>query len=152
METVTIETLAREASSGLEVATREDGTLFRRKRDDAPAWIENLVYHAHGRMLPDDWRYSCISAALCHLADDGDPDDAHEFADGHVDIYTGRLIEWLASSLSRVVYCDEAASEFGVEPGDIAKAIGIGQYAEAVEVYGLVVEALRERADELDSK
>ncbi len=50
-------------------------------------------------------------------------------------------LAWLASDSSRAGYCDEAAAEFG-QSGDIVDMIALGQYAEAEEVYGLVLQAL----------
>lgn len=155
-----VQGLAREAASWFEVARRatgdtetgprEDGERYVRTRDGRPEWVQDLAFAAHGEFLPDDWRYATISAALEFISESGDPEeDSSEFADGAVDIYTGALLTWLSSNLTRVSYCDEAASEFGGEGGpDIVSAIGLGQYYEAAEVYGLVLQFLEARVDE----
>lgn len=115
-------------------------------RDDAPQWVRDLVHHAHDEFLPDDWRYEAIYSAVEFLADeDNDPDDSHEWADGLVDVYNAARAAWLGSHLYRGGYCNEAVAEGLVEPeADIYDRIGVGQYVEAREVWGLVVGALRD--------
>jgi hypothetical protein len=155
MQTATLETVAREAYDALETRTRDDGTEYVARRDNAPEWVQDLCFAAHGDMLPDDWRYACIRAALGSIVDDGyDEDDgAHTFADAHTDVYTGRLTEWLGSHLYRPGYCDDATEEYGEGiDGGIVATIARGQYAEALEVYGLVVDALRERLDWIETR
>src|SRR6266516_1712460 len=116
-ETTTLESLAREAAGWFETAERPDGESFTRTKDGTPEWVTDLVREAHGDdFLPDDWRYATISDALNFLADDGDPDDAGEFADQAVDVYTGARFAWLASNLNRAGYVDEAVAEFGYDP------------------------------------
>ncbi len=134
-----IEQDATEAARWFETATRTDDSRYVRIKDDAPEWVTDLAHEAHGDMFPDDWRYQCISAVLDHLAEGGDPDDAHEFADSHVDVYTSNRLAWLSSNLTRAGYCDEAADEFGAEGLDIIERIGLGQYMEASEVFSAVV-------------
>lgn len=154
--TTTISTLAREAYDALETRTRDDGERFTTTRDDAPEWVRDLVMHAHGDFLPEDWRYETIRDALEQLAD-GDyetADDAREddgdFADSAVDVYTAPLLRWLASNLNRPGYVDEARDE-GLISGqeNITQQITVGQYLEAREVYALVIDALESRAVEV---
>ncbi len=152
----TVHTLATEAASWFETATRTggDGETFTRCKDRAPDWVTDLVHDAHGDFLPDDWRYQTISAALDAIEDageDADLDDlASEFADGHVDVYTAARFTWLSSSLNRQGYVDEACEEFGFQFDSghgIADAVGLGQYREAEEVFQAVVVFLAARAD-----
>ncbi len=160
----TIHELAKEAYASFERAERADasGTYYTRvrTRDDAPKWVSDLVHEAHGAMLPDDWRYDCICEALGAIDEagaDADTDDlagefadtddlAGEFADG-VDVYTSDLLTWLGSHGWRTGYCDDAARELGAEGGTIDQRIMLGQFAERYEVFGLVLEFLRERAE-----
>ncbi len=149
----TVEDLAREAASWFERRSRADGETFVTLKDGRPAWVQEMVYAAHGDFGPDDWRYDCIAAALDQIEETGD-EDSGEFADSQVDVYTGRRLQWLASSLNRVGYCDEAASEFGpprdgLGKYDIAESIGLGQFAEASEVFGSVAQSLADRLDEV---
>ena len=124
---------------------RGDDTIVALK-DESPDWVHDLVREAHGDMFPDDWRYEAIRAALRCIADDGDPDDnAGEYADCMVDVYTSDRLAWLASHLDRAMYCDDAIAEMGgAELGTIER-IAYGQYAEASEVYHCVLTSLRDR-------
>jgi hypothetical protein len=140
---------AREAAEWFEVAERVEGdedSRYIRTKDGCPEWVTQLVYSAHGDFLPDDWRYNVIQDALEAIAESDDPEDAAgEFADSAVDVYTHARLKWLASNLNRAAYCDEAAQEFGAEGSpDIISMIGLGQYYEASEVYGLVLRALED--------
>lgn len=168
--TATIQELAREAGRWFETARRatgdtetgprEDGDPYVRTRDGAPEWVGELVRDAHGRdrdgapsMLPDDWRYACVRAALEALEDTNDPYDlAHEFADGYVDVYTGALLEWVGSHGSRVGYCDEAAEELGTDDDGrgIVQRLQLGQFAEALEVFESVRGSLEARVAALE--
>jgi hypothetical protein len=147
---MSLQETAREASGWFETATREDGSRFVRTKDGAPEWVKDLVHEAHGDFLPDDWRYNVIQDALLWIADSDDPEDsAGEFADGAVDVYTGARLAWLASNLTRPGYVDEAREEFGADTdSDITEQIGLGQYMEASEVYGLVLQALETVTEE----
>ena len=141
-----IQTVASEAYKWFESRTRDNGERFTCLRDNAPEWLSDLVRTAHGDMLPDDWRYTCIQAAIEHVADCGD-EDPHDFADAYVDVYTTDRFRWLASNLDRQGYVDEATRELG-QADSIVDAIGQGQYVEAQEVYASVYEALSDQADD----
>lgn len=151
---MTIQELAHIAYSYFENAKRSNGDEFVRTKDDTPEWIRELVHNSHGEFLPDDWRYKTIQSALGFIADyEGDDlDDAlgdavNEFAGGEVDVYTGARFAWLSSNLTRQNYVDDAVSEYGNDPErGIAEMVGLGQYAEAEEVFTLVRSALEARA------
>ncbi len=149
MSEQTIQQGAQFAYDCFETFTRDDPdeTLYRLK-DDRPEWVQELVYAAHdnGDWFPDDHRYDLIHSALSAIsdADDEDLDDlAYTFADNEVDAYTARRFTWLASNLKRQGYVDEAQEEFGASASDIATAVGLGQYFEAREVFGQVLDYLR---------
>jgi hypothetical protein len=157
--TTEIQDKAREAYDWFEIAKRDEAdpeSSFVRLKDGAPEWITQLVYDAHGNFLPDDWRYDKIQDALEFIMDVEYPDDGNsEFADGAVDIYTADRIKWLGSNLNRVGYCDEAAEEFGwgwspgnVDNGGIVELIGLGQYAEAEEIYASVLNSLTKQTED----
>jgi len=139
-----VQQLAAEALSHFEGAERPNGEHFRRTKADAPEWVKDLAREAHGDFLPDDWRYSAIEDALEVIAERGEDDDArHEYADAQVDVYNAGRSDWLESSIYRGAYCDEAAEEFGYDKDQgVYGLIGLGQYAEAEEVYGLVLAQL----------
>jgi hypothetical protein len=151
----TIHSLAAEAASWFERRTRDDGETFVCLKDDRPEWVLDLTMSAHGDFLPEDWRYATIEAALDFIHDtEADEDDSpHEFADGHVDVYTGSRLAWLSSHLTRPAYVDEAREEGLIGPDtDIVEAIGVGQYMESLEVYRLVWEALSERLEAVEDE
>jgi hypothetical protein len=147
-----VDELAREAAGWFATGERDDGSRYVYLKDEAPSWIGDLVYEAHGGLfLPDDWRYECIQDALYAIADGGDEDE-HEFAD-RVDVYTGDLLAWVASNLNRPGYCDEAQSEGIAEEGiDVIRLITLGQYMERREVYGLTYRALVDHAETLEDE
>lgn len=148
-----IEQLAAEALGYFQTKTRDSGEDFVSLTDDRPEWLFNLVYAAHDGMLPDDYRYKAVRNAISAIADGSDPDDPHEWADGAVDVHTAGLTAWLASSLSRVGYCDDAAAEYGTDPAEenpTIRRLQLGQYAELAEVYAVVVDQLREQLDARD--
>lgn len=141
-----IQDLAKEAGEFFTTKAREDGAEYFTLKDGAPEWVKDLIHKAHGEFLPDDYRYRWAYGAMEFIADsDGDPmDDAAEFADLAVDTYTGDRLAWLSSNLQRPGYCDQVVQDYGSmpDPGDIISLIGCGQYVEAEEVYGLVLQAL----------
>lgn len=113
-------------------------------RDGAPDWVESLCHHAHGDMMPDDWRYEFIDDALSALADGAEEDG--------VDLdtlypYTADRLAWLASQIDRYSYCDEAADDFGAPPKDIMTWVAWGMARELAEVYDLIRSRLAELAE-----
>jgi hypothetical protein len=140
---------ARRATGDTDSGPREDGDEYVRIRDGSPEWVTDLAREAHGDYLPDDWRYQFISEALDAISEadvDADLDEVgDEFADD-VDIYTGKLTDWLGSRASRHGYVDEAVEEMG--HGDSVMAdIARGQYQERREVFGQVCAFLEQRAE-----
>lgn len=157
----TIPELARETSSYFERYERAQDDVIWTIRDDAPEWVrDDFIQTAHGTdIFPDDWRYESIVSALDRIGelDDDAPeyelDEAGtEWADGNVDVYTGRRLQWLASHLSRPGYVDEGVAELGGDELDTTERIGLGQYMESREIFGNVLEALRDRLAELDDE
>jgi hypothetical protein len=153
-ETSTIYALAGEAYGAFERIQRGEETIVtlkdeHRERED---WIYDLVWSAHGAgaMLPDDWRYETIRAALGFIHDN-ESDDAHEFADENVDVYTGSRLQWLASRLDRSEYVDQAWEE-GLLASDATEIerIGVGQYMELLEVFESVRQSLEDRLEALE--
>ena len=148
-------TLATEAASWMERATRDDGTEYRRFRDGHPDWLQDLAYAAHdnGDIWTDDWRYEFIEEALDALADadpDADPDEV--IAEIEPDIYTSDLTRWLDSRNSRVHYLSEVLEEYGSEGMDGFRLLALAQGREKQETARRVLDFLTERAEELSAE
>jgi len=56
-----VQQLAAEANTYLKRDTARDILL---PADGAPDWFTDLCRHAHGDMMPDDWRYEFLQDAL----------------------------------------------------------------------------------------
>ena len=146
----TVQQLAAAAASCFESASRDNGDDFIRIKDGSPEWVTELVHAAHHGFtdfLPDDYRYTWAFQACEWLAEGNDPDESSEFADSCVDVYTGRRLAWLASNLNRASYCDDAGWDLGFtidRKTGIVELIGLGQFAEAAEVFALVLRALED--------
>lgn len=137
----TVQGKAQEALRYFQLKTREDGTKFWAKRENAPEWVKDLVFAAHegGDFLPDDWRYAFLVEALDALADTEDPDDVQLEAD----VYNHELLSWLASHAHRPSFVDEHIEEHGY-PGNIMRAIAGGQVKEKERVLSEVRDFLQE--------
>jgi hypothetical protein len=154
-ETKTLADLAGEAYDCFTTTTRSgsDDESIVVLKDERPEWVYELVRSAHGDdFLPDDWRYESIHSALAFIHDnDAGEDASHEFADSNVDVYTAARYQWLASHLAREGYVREARDEGLIGPdADISDQIGVGQYMESQEVFGLVLDALTDALEEAD--
>jgi hypothetical protein len=127
---------------------------------DVPEWLREMVYRAHGDMLPDDYRYAMVDSALDLIATlDDDVTETtldeigSEFADNEVSVYNRDRLDWLSSSLTRAAFVDEAAEEGLIAPdADTFTRIGVGWYTEAEQVWSTVVQCLVERAEEIENR
>lgn len=150
-ESSAMERKAGELAEAFETRTRGDGddaVKFYTLKDGSPQWMTDVVRAAHGDFLPDDWRYRAIASAAEALAEGADD---VEWSDEMIDTYGHDLLRWLSSNLNRAYYCDEALEEGLVSPfRPLYDRIGAGQYVELREVWGQLVEALREQVEEGD--
>lgn len=147
MTTQDTATIAGEAFDWFETRTRDDDTTYTTMKDGRPDWIYDAVYAAHGDMLPDDRIFELCWDAFGFIHDnDATEDDSGEFADQAVDVYTADRLRWLASHMSRPGLCDEAADEMGADGLGIVERIGLGQYAEARDVFAVIFAACEEQA------
>lgn len=148
---MTIQQLAATLARNLITKNRDTGAEYVCRADDAPAWTLDVICHAHGDMLPDDWRYKMIQnvAEMIAERDDVDADDLsdvmYEAIDSRISIYNADLCAWLASSVHRIAYCDEIVETFKID--SIMTAIQQGQRLEYEEIWSLLVEALSKVPD-----
>lgn len=143
----TLQTLSREGSAFITTSTRPDGSTYYRLADNAPSWISELVYTAHGDMMPDDYIYRWCSYALDAFADYDEPQKAID--DLQSEPYNSQLLAWLSSNLSRIAFVDDAM-ENGAE--DLISAVSWGQTEEMREVYYSVLESLVTELEELEAE
>lgn len=125
-------------------------TLYVRLKAGHPDWLQDAVYAAHDREMPNDWRYEqCkyIAAAI----DDGN-DDAMDIADGLVDPYTRDLLTWVSGNLNRVGYVDEAVEELAGAMVGIESAIRLGQFRCLTDMAQVMIDAANEHADDDDDE
>ena len=142
-----IQILAAQFQAAFITDTREDGTRFLKCKDTDNEALTQLIYDAHGDMLPDDHRYEFIHDALIALADYDDPEEAIEAIEP--DIYTSDLTAWLHSRNDRMHYLTYAQQEFGpFEDG--FKLLAAAQQMEKTEVFQSVLQSLRDLVDQLE--
>lgn len=150
-----IKRLTRELSEAFTLGDAvRNGQRITVLKDDAPEWVTDAVYAAHGGNMPDDDIYAAaasiaeaLDAAGCDDVDDL-RDATHEIADSLVDVYTSELLGWLARDSSRLDYVDEAAREGLVEPDtDEVKRIMVGQYLWLREIGDHLVSAIEDQID-----
>lgn len=111
--------------------------------------MNDLCRDAHGRMLPDDFKFEFIHDALQAIADHDETDEARDSL--APDTWTKSRLDWLASNLSRTEYVNQAVQDFGHPVNfDVAEVIGQGQLLEMQEVFDSVVNSLEENEDETE--
>lgn len=116
--------------------------------DDEPKWVKDLLWAAHGDMLPDDWKYEFTYEALDIIATTSD--DNHPNIEA--DISTHRLLRWLASNGERIDYTDEAWDEYEGNETGIFAMMTLGQLRERFEVFDIVDGYLRAMVADLEAQ
>ncbi len=155
---VTVQSLAQEMSRAFETRKRRSvdtgaDAEYVVLKDGSPEWMTDVCHKAHQdeigeAMLPDDWRYRFIEDAVDALAECEIEDDQ----DGHLReyVYTHDLTGWLHSRNDRYGYCDDALQELGGPDQDFLATLSRGLWIEQQEVFYLVLQALKERVEELE--
>jgi len=146
-----IQDLAAQVRDQFESRTRDNGDVFwcRKTEYRDQDWIMNLVHKAHNDMLPDDHKYEFVIDALDLIQELSDPDEPEI----EPDIYNHDLIKWLGSHLSRIGYCDQYMEDYGADThAGIVRLLQGGQQSEKMEVYNIVLQALRDRLEELEDE
>lgn len=146
-------TAANVLASALESATRDDGSTYvRLKECYRDTWVQEAIYAAHDGGLPDDWTYSACHVIALDLADYDDEDSArdalHEVCDNAVNITHHSLYQWGA----RFGYWTEEARQMGLigEGQDVPSQLQAGQYAHLQNIAYTLLDAVTERAAEME--
>jgi hypothetical protein len=142
-----VQALAAQLAAAFIADTRTNGATFYKLKDGSPEWMTDAISAAHGDFMPDDWRYAAIRDVAGSMQYSEEPEDGFEECDGLVDVYNSGLTAWLASSISRAEYVNEAVAEFEY-PDDIFKALQYGQLAEYREIWGALYSFLSDMAEE----
>jgi len=111
---------------------------------------QEFFHHAHGDMLPDDFRYKMIHDILQEIDDDDDDEDPIDMLNSLVPIYSSDLLAWVSSNLTRIGYCDQYQDEFDGSALKLTEIITGGYFEELQEVYYLIMEWLDENTEESD--
>jgi len=144
---MTVQELAEEYYKYFEYKERDNGDRFVCLKDDRPEELRDLVYKAHDKMMPDDYKYQYIHDAIEMIADADD--DRLEEPEIEPDVYDSDLFDWLSSNLTRQYYVDEAVNDIG-HGKSITDDIMYGQVEEKREVYFSVLESLRDITEEME--
>jgi len=127
---------------------RDDDDIYYFMAERIPKWIYDMVYAVHedGRWIHDDHKYLYIIDALNYLSEGNNP----ETPELEADVYTSDLIKWLGSHNFRTIYVDDAVKLHGWdEQAGIEGALAWGQIAEREEVFGIVLDKLNDRLEEI---
>jgi hypothetical protein len=151
MSKLTLSAIVSSFANAFTTDKRQDGTEFIKLAEGSPEWMVDAVRSAHADMLPEDVKYKMISECADRLvghidddAEDFDSVESGEIADSLVDIYNMARLEWLASSLYRADYCDDAQNEGLVsDDSDMFQRIGMGQYMEYSEILHSLMSSLQ---------
>ena len=155
MASETISARKREAMAAQAAFTKDNPRKVWALKDDAPDWLRDAVYAAHGGSLPDDRTYELCRDAMCWINEnDGEPseDDIHAEADNAVPVYNSERAAWLAEDASRFEEIDSVAAEFGSESASTFDKIGMAMFAEIEGVYRTLFDAWSEYADSIESE
>lgn len=145
----TIKELATQMSEAFEVRKRNDDEEFYVLKDGSPEWMKTVCQTAHGDMFPDDWRYLFISQVVDIMAESDNEEVEETKYNMEASIYTHELTGWLHSRVDRISWMDEAYNEVG--PFDsISDHLMNAQWMEMSEVFGLVLSALQDIANNAD--
>lgn len=120
---------------------RDNGSEFYSLKEGRPDWMQNICRECHVGMLPDDYKYQFIHDALYLIIENNEEDDASD-VQIEPDVYTADLLRWLASSISRTAYMDDASSEYGPFP-QFENHLMAGQQLERQEVFASLRGGLR---------
>jgi hypothetical protein len=114
-ESYQVHDLAEKLSQALTTDKRNDGSEFVHLKDNAPAWMTEVIRSVHGEKLPDDTTYAFISKCADAISEGDDANDA--ITEIEPDIYTQDLTAWLHSRADHVYYLTEVLEESEVKDG-----------------------------------
>jgi hypothetical protein len=149
-------------SLSFETRERTNGEKFVCLVNAAPQWMTDAVQAAHGDAFPDDVKYKMIERVADSIAEflsenkDADSEALDEVRfekiDNLIPIYNRDRLDWLASSLTRVDYCDMAQEEGLLSEGStMLDRIAAGIASEYGEIWEAIASALLEEGGDTDT-
>lgn len=139
----TVQELAESYLKHFQTGKRDDGSSYVSLSDDAPEQLTELVRNAHGRMLPDDYKFQFVQDALQAIADSSEGEEQDAINSMEAEHRNSELLAWLGSNLSRSSYVDDdAIGNYGHSDGGIFGDIQRGMQCELEEVANSVLESL----------
>jgi hypothetical protein len=116
---------------------------------DSP--YQEFYHHAHGDLLPDDYRYTMIYDIINSLNNTDNLENYDDLSELEqlIPTYTSDLLNWIASNNTRHTYVDDFREEFGPQ-STIIKEISGGYLMELQETYNLITNYLDENCDNDD--
>jgi hypothetical protein len=154
--TATVQKLASELSLAFVWQTRNNDDKFVSLRDGSPKWMTEVIHEVHGEKMPDDYIYQfCEKAAdaIAECDEDADEDTIREaIQEIEAPCYTHEQMKWFAGNYE---YCDQAIEEGLWESGnhnEVTNLVAIGMWLHIVEVGNALLQALTDRAEELEAE
>lgn len=153
----TIQTLATQMRDQFTSNTRTTGETFYHLIAGSPEWMTDVIHAAHGSTLPDDTIYElcrdCVYA-LAECDEDADADECREaISEIQPEYRTYQLFVWAAQWSE---YIDQVTSDMGAyqieSSSDLANLLQAAQMCQIEEIGGAIIQALEERADELNAE
>ena len=131
---------------------RTSGEEFVKLKDGSPQWMTDVIreMHDNGHKLPDDTVYAMIEKCADAIAEGSDPQDA--ISEIEADIYTHDLTAWLNSRNDHVEYLTEVLEEWRGDIKDGSQLLQLAQLKQIQEVGSALIQALEERAEELEAE
>jgi hypothetical protein len=145
-------TMAQALSKQFEGDVRNDGTKFRKLKEDEhyQEWMRDVIFAGHLDRMPDDTMYRACENVLDEIANlDEDTDDS-EILDSlelEPDCYTSDLTGWLNSDNRNVYYLDEAIAN-GASDGFQLLAMAQADFYR--DVANAIIDKLVELAEDID--
>jgi hypothetical protein len=141
----TVESVAADFLSFLTTHKRGSETIVV-KNEDAPEWVEDIVYEIHGNLLPDDWTYATIKECAEYLEENGNDGGSPE-----ADIYNSDLLAWLKNYPDATDAVDRTKEDYGNGQNlGIMEMIQQGQAMAKSEICSQLAYQFEQRAEALN--
>ena len=144
-------TMAQALSKQFEGAERNDGTKYRRLKEDEhyQEWMKDVIFAGHLDRMPNNTMYNACENVIDEIADldeDLEDDEILDNLELEADCYTSDLTGWLNADNRNVYYLDEAIAN-GAKDGFQALAMAQSEFYR--EVAQAIIDKLIELAEDM---